>query len=70
MNKYLNELLHYLPVSSSKSKKLDKISILKTAVNHMKNLKGKPSFPASVHLDSFDLKSGSLGYFLQRLRPF
>ena len=40
MNKYLNELVFYLPVNSNKNKKLDKITILKMAVQHMKNLKG------------------------------
>ena len=41
MNKHLNELVFNLPVSSNKGKKPDKITILKMAVQHMKNLKGK-----------------------------
>ena len=40
LNKYLNELLNHLPVGSNKNKKPDKITILKIAVQHMKNLKG------------------------------
>ncbi len=41
MNKHLNELVFNLPVSANKSKKPDKITILKMAVQHMKNLKSK-----------------------------
>ena len=41
MNKYLNELVYHLPVNTHKNKKLDKITTLKLAVQHMKNLKGK-----------------------------
>lgn len=40
MNKHLNELVNHLPMNI-KSKKPDKITILKMAVQHMKNLKGK-----------------------------
>ena len=44
MNKYLFELLPYMPQiskdsSNNSAKKLDKISILKMAVEHMKYLK-------------------------------
>jgi hypothetical protein len=49
MNKHLNELVYHLPVSSSKNKKPDKITILKMAVQHMKNLKSS----TSILSDSF-----------------
>ena len=39
MNKYLFELTPYLPINANTSKKLDKISILRLAVQHMKNIK-------------------------------
>ena len=40
MNKRLNDLVAYLPASSLGNKKLDKLSILKMANQHLKNLKG------------------------------
>jgi hypothetical protein len=49
MNKHLNELVYHLPVSSNKNKKPDKITILKMAVQHMKNLKSS----TSILSDSF-----------------
>jgi aryl hydrocarbon receptor nuclear translocator len=49
MNKHLNELVFNLPVTSSKNKKPDKITILKMAVQHMKNLKAS----TSILSDSF-----------------
>ena len=39
MNKYLFELTPYLPINPNSNKKLDKISILRLAVQHMKNIK-------------------------------
>jgi hypothetical protein len=41
MNKYLFELTPYLPINTHSNKKLDKISILRLAVQHMKNIKSK-----------------------------
>jgi aryl hydrocarbon receptor nuclear translocator len=49
MNKHLNELVFNLPVMSNKNKKPDKITILKMAVQHMKNLKAS----TSILSDSF-----------------
>jgi hypothetical protein len=49
MNKHLNELVFNLPVTSNKNKKPDKITILKMAVQHMKNLKAS----TSILSDSF-----------------
>ncbi len=40
MNKHLNELAFHLPGINTKSKKPDKLTILKLAVQHLKNLKG------------------------------
>lgn len=40
MNKHLNELACHLPNLNQKNKKPDKLTILKLAVQHLKDLKG------------------------------
>lgn len=62
MNKHLNELVHHLPMSMSKSKKPDKITILKMALQHMKNLKASSSilsdsFLCQNYITPFELQS-------------
>ena len=40
MNSYIKELSEILPVCSSTSKKLDKLTVLRMAVQHVKTIKG------------------------------
>ena len=40
MNRYMTELAQMIPACSAVPRKLDKLSILKMAVDHMKNLRG------------------------------
>jgi aryl hydrocarbon receptor nuclear translocator len=64
MNKHLNELVHHLPVSVTKNnKKPDKITILKLALQHMKNLKAS----SSLLSDSFLCQNYITPYELQSL---
>jgi hypothetical protein len=63
MNKHLSELVHHLPVSSNKSKKIDKITTLKLALQHMKNLKAS----SSLLSDSFLCQNYITPYELQSL---
>ncbi|RNA31815.1 hypothetical protein BpHYR1_039635, partial [Brachionus plicatilis] len=62
MNKHLNELVFHLPMTMTKSKKPDKITILKMAVQHMKNLKASSSilsdsFLCQNYITPFELQS-------------
>lgn len=40
MNRYMSELAQMIPACNAVPRKLDKLSILKMAVDHMKNLQG------------------------------
>lgn len=40
MNRYMSELAQMIPACNAVPRKLDKLSILKMAVDHMKNLRG------------------------------
>ena len=40
MNRYMNELVQMIPACSEVPRRLDKLSILKMAVDHMKSLRG------------------------------
>lgn len=42
MNRYMSELAQMIPACNAVPRKLDKLSILKMAVDHMKNLRGDP----------------------------
>lgn len=64
MNRHLNELVNHLPVSAnSKTKKLDKITTLKLALQHMKNLKAS----SSLLSDSFLCQNYITPFELQHL---
>lgn len=41
MNRYMSELAQMIPACNAVPRKLDKLSILKMAVDHMKNLRGE-----------------------------
>lgn len=43
MNRYMAELAQMIPACSAVPRKLDKLSVLKMAVDHMKNLRGRSS---------------------------
>ena len=42
MNRYMTELAQMIPACTAVPRRLDKLSILKMAVDHMKNLRGDP----------------------------
>lgn len=42
MNRYMSELAQMIPACTAVPRRLDKLSILKMAVDHMKNLRGDP----------------------------
>ena len=42
MNRYMTELAQMIPACNAVPRRLDKLSILKMAVDHMKNLRGDP----------------------------
>ena len=42
MNRYMAELAQMIPACTAVPRRLDKLSILKMAVDHMKNLRGDP----------------------------
>ncbi len=42
MNRYMAELAQMIPACNAVPRRLDKLSILKMAVDHMKNLRGDP----------------------------
>ena len=46
MNRYMSELAQMIPACSAVPRKLDKLSILKMAVDHMKNLQGDCQTPS------------------------
>jgi len=45
MNRYMSELAQMIPACNAVPRKLDKLSILKMAVDHMKNLQGDSHAP-------------------------
>ncbi|CAF0759999.1 unnamed protein product [Brachionus calyciflorus] len=63
MNKHLNELVFHLPMTMNKNKKPDKITVLKMAVQHMKNLKAS----SSILSDSFLCQNYITPFELQTL---
>ncbi len=46
MNRYMAELAQMIPACNAVPRKLDKLSILKMAVDHMKNLQGDCQAPS------------------------
>ena len=49
MNRYMSELAQMIPACNAVPRKLDKLSILKMAVDHMKNLRGNVIYTNSCH---------------------
>lgn len=70
MNRYMAELAQMIPACTAVPRRLDKLSILKMAVDHMKNLRGdphaasdyKPGFLTDEELKQLVVEVGNIGY--------
>jgi aryl hydrocarbon receptor nuclear translocator-like protein 1 len=64
MNSYINELSSLVPKCFQMNKKMDKLTILKLAVQHLKDLRGNPSDEEQLQMKPQFLANDELKYLI------